>query len=94
MAASEQNPSEGVLAELRKTKLYAQKAAPAVVDWLTESRINAARISTSGSKIIMNGEAYSFGEYVHFGIGLKVLTDEEACVLFAEESEKKYLKRL
>ena len=42
----------------------------------------------------MNGEAYSFGEYVHFGIGLKVLAVEEACVLFAEESEKKYLKRL
>ena len=72
----------------------AEANTPAIVEWLTESRISGVRLSPTNSKVILNGEAYGEGEYVNFQLGLKVIRIEETRVLFADDSGKKYMKRI
>jgi cytoskeletal protein RodZ len=84
-------------AEAEAEAVAAAKAkanTPAIVEWLTESRINGVRLSPTNSKVILNGEAYGEGEYVNFQLGLKVIRIEEKRVLFADDSGKKYMKRI
>lgn len=72
----------------------AEAQMPAIVEWLSQSRINGVRISSTNSKIILNGEAYAEGEYVNFELGLKVIRIEETRVLFADDYGKKYKKQI
>ena len=72
----------------------AEANTPAIVEWLTESRISGVRLSPTNSKVILNGEAYGEGEYVNYQLGLKVIRIEETRVLFADDSGKKYMKRI
>ena len=84
-------------AEAEAEAVAAAKAkanTPAIVEWLTESRISGVRLSPTNSKVILNGEAYGEGEYVNFQLGLKVIRIEEERVLFADDSGKKYMKRI
>ncbi len=107
--AAQAESAPGIVEELRKAREAAEAKAEAeaaaaaraaaepkatIVEWLTQSRINGVKISDETSKVIMNGDAYAVGEYVNFGLGLKVLLVEEARVLFIDENGKKYMKRL
>ena len=80
--------------EAAEAKAQAEANTPAIVEWLTESRISGVRLSPTNSKVILNGEAYGEGEYVNFQLGLKVIRIEEKRILFADDSGKKYMKRI
>lgn len=79
--------------------LAAQKAAEAkpsqdIIQWLGKSKISGVRLSASGSKVILNNKAYTVGETVNVGLGLKVLIIQEKRILFIDGNGKKYLKQL
>lgn len=66
-----------------------------IIDWLSRSKVTGVRLSTSGnSKAIINDEAYSVGEYVHYSMGLKLIVIQESRLLFEDANGKRYMKRL
>jgi pyruvate/2-oxoglutarate dehydrogenase complex dihydrolipoamide acyltransferase (E2) component len=66
----------------------------AVIEWLGKSKISGVRLAGDASRVILNGEAFSIGEVVNFGLGLEVLFIEETRVLFEDSNGKRYMKRL
>jgi len=85
-------------AEAQAAQEAAQRAAAQpsqeIIDWLARAQISGVRLSANESRVILNGKSYLAGEYVHMGLGLKVLIIEEERVLFVDDNGKKYLKRL
>lgn len=97
----ESGPSSDVLNELRtaREEIEEQLKEPvrspqSIVEWLTKSRISAVRISPNGNKVIMNGNAYSVGEFANYTLRIKVLLIEKSRVLFEDENGKKYMKKI
>ena len=79
--------------QLAATKAAA-KPSQEIIQWLGKSKISGVRLSTSGNKVILNNKAYSVGETVNLGLGLKVLIIQEKRILFIDPNGKKYLKQL
>lgn len=79
--------------QLAATKAAA-KPSQDIIQWLGKSKISGVRLSTSGNKVILNNKAYSVGETVNLGLGLKVLIIQEKRILFIDPNGKKYLKQL
>lgn len=79
--------------QLAATKAAA-KPSQDIIQWLSKSKISGVRLSTSGNKVILNNKAYSVGETVNLGLGLKVLIIQEKRILFIDPNGKKYLKQL
>lgn len=79
--------------QLAATKAAA-KPSQDIIQWLGKSKISGVRLSTSGNKVILNNKAYSVGETVNVGLGLKVLIIQEKRILFIDPNGKKYLKQL
>lgn len=72
----------------------AAKPNPKVIDWLSKVTISGVRISGTESKVLLNEDAYGVGDTVNYSLGLKVYIIQEKRVLFIDQNEKKYLKRL
>lgn len=72
----------------------AAKPSQDIIQWLGKSKISGVRISEKGSKVILNNKAFTVGETVNVGLGLKVLIIQEKRVLFVDTNGKKYLKQL
>ena len=66
----------------------------AIIKWLGEAKITGVRISEDANKALINGRAYSAGETVHYGLGIKVLVIQEKRILFVDADGRKYLRRL
>lgn len=81
-------------AEAEAARLAATKPSDDIINWLSHAKVSGVRLSESGSKVILNGKAYSVGETVHYGLGLKVLVVQEERILFIDNNGKKYMKRL
>ncbi|MGJ8650384.1 MAG: hypothetical protein ACSHX4_08490 [Opitutaceae bacterium] len=81
-------------AEAEAARLAAAQPSNDIIDWLSQAKVTGVRLSESGSKVILNGKAYSVGETVHYGLGLKVLVVQEQRILFIDNNGKKYMKRL
>ena len=79
--------------QLAATKAAA-KPSQDIIQWLGKSKISGVRLSTSGNKVILNNKAYSVGETVNLGLGLKVLIIQEKRILFIDPNGKKYLKQV
>ena len=79
--------------QLAVTKAAA-KPSQDIIQWLGKSKISGVRLSTSGNKVILNNKAYSVGETVNLGLGLKVLIIQEKRILFIDPNGKKYLKQV
>lgn len=79
--------------QLAATKAAA-KPSQEIIQWLGKSKISGVRLSTSGNKVILNNKAYSVGETVNLGLGLKVLIIQEKRILFIDPNGKKYLKQV
>jgi rRNA maturation endonuclease Nob1 len=81
-----------------KEALAAQKAAAKpsedIITWLAHAKLSGVRMSKTDSKVILNGKAYSTGEFVNFKLGLKVMAIQKERVLFVDGNGKKYMKRL
>lgn len=71
-------------------------AAPsdAIIEWLGKAKVSAVRLSDTESKVILNGQTYTVGEFVNYKLGLKVLVIQEKRLLFVDKNGKKYMKRL
>lgn len=84
-------------AEAAAAAAAAAKAAvqpsQAIIDWLARAQISGVKLSPTESRVILNGKSYTEGEYVNFGLGLKVMIIEQKRVLFVDENDKKYLKQ-
>ncbi len=93
---------EAAEAKVATEAAAAQKAAATaiakpsqdIIQWLGQAKVSGVRISASGSKVILNNKAYSVGETVNFGLGLKVLIIQEKRLLFIDPNGKKYMKQL
>jgi rRNA maturation endonuclease Nob1 len=72
----------------------AAKPSEDIIQWLSRAKLSGVRLSKTDSKVILNGKAYSTGEYVNFKLGLKVMAIQDSRVLFVDGNGKKYLKRL
>lgn len=72
----------------------AAKPSQDIIEWLSRAQISGVRLSSTESKVILNGDAYAVGEYVNYALGLKVMVIQEERVLFIDENGKKYMKRL
>ncbi len=70
------------------------KHNPEIVQWLGGATINGVRLSASGSKVLINGKAYSVGDHAHYGLGIKVMVIEENRVLFIDKNGKRYVKQI
>ena len=92
-AAETKAAAEAKAAE-EATARAAAKPSQDIIDWLARAVISGVKLSDAESKVILNGDSYAVGEYVNFGLGLKVLIIQEKRVLFIDENEKKYMKRL
>ncbi|MEO0510594.1 MAG: OadG family protein [Verrucomicrobiota bacterium] len=96
-----EDPSD-VVEQLRLEREAVEKAAataaaepnPEIIDWLARAVISGVKLSGTGSKVILNGNSYSIGEYANATLGLKVMIIQEERVLFVDSNGKKYLKRL
>ena len=85
-SAGEDGPKQASDTAPRESKARA-------IEWLSEATINAVRLSADGGRALINGNAYSVGETVHYGLGLKILVIEENRILFADAQGRKYMKR-
>lgn len=65
-----------------------------IIDWLSRAQITGVKISTTESKVILNGKSYAVGEYANYNLGLKVMIIQEERILFVDANGKKYMKRL
>lgn len=65
-----------------------------IIDWLSRAQITGVKISTTESKVILNGKSYAVGEFVNYNLGLKVMIIQEERILFVDANGKKYMKRL
>ena len=72
----------------------AAKPSQDIINWLARAKISGVKISATESRVILNGKSYTAGEYVNFGLGLKLMLIQEKRVLFVDANDKKYLKRL
>lgn len=72
----------------------AAKPSEDIIQWLGTAKLSGVKISETESKAIINGNAYSVGEFVNFKLGLKVMIIQEQRVLFIDNNGKKYMKRL
>lgn len=72
----------------------AAKPSQDIIKWLSQAKVSGVRLSGKGSKVILNNKAYSVGETVNFGLGLKVLIIQEKRILFIDANGKKYLKQI
>lgn len=72
----------------------AAKPSQDIIDWLSRAQISGVKISTTESKVILNGKSYAVGEYVNYNLGLKVMIIQEERILFVDANGKKYMKRL
>ncbi|MDQ8208065.1 hypothetical protein QEH52_11135 [Coraliomargarita sp. SDUM461003] len=70
------------------------KPSQDIITWLGQAKLSGVKISTSESKVILNGKAYAVGEYVNYNLGLKVMVIQQERVLFMDNNGKKYMKRL
>ncbi|WPJ94479.1 hypothetical protein SH580_13670 [Coraliomargarita algicola] len=64
------------------------------IQWLGQAKITGVKLSDTASKVIINGEAYSVGDFVNYKLGLKVMVIQQERVLFIDNNGKKYMKRL
>lgn len=92
-AAEEQAQAAAAAAELAAARAAA-KPSEDIIAWLGNAKLSGVRISETASKVILNGKAYSPGEYVNFNLGIKVMVIQENRVLFVDNTGKKYMKRL
>lgn len=66
-----------------------------IIEWLSQAKVTGVRMSTEGnSKAIINNDAYSVGELVHYSMGLKLIVIQETRLLFEDANGKRYMKRL
>jgi hypothetical protein len=72
----------------------AAKPSQDIINWLARAKISGVKISATESRVILNGKSYTAGEYVNFGLGLKLMLIQEKRVLFIDKNEQKYMKRL
>ncbi len=94
VAAEAEAEAARVAAEAEAERIAAAQPSQEIIDWLSQAKVSGVRLSDSGSKVILNGKAYSIGETVHFGLGLKVRVIQEKRILFEDRIGKKYMKRL
>lgn len=105
VAAQAKAAANKALAVAEAAKIEAQVAAAAaaraaakpsedIIAWLGSAKLTGVKISDTENKVILNGEAYSVGEYVNFKLGLKVMIIQQERVLFVDNNGKKYMKRL
>jgi uncharacterized protein YneF (UPF0154 family) len=92
-AAEERAKAAAQAAELAAARAAA-KPSQDIIEWLGNATLSGVRISETSSKLILNGKAYSPGEYVNFSLGIKVMVIQENRVLFTDNMGKKYMKRL
>lgn len=102
--ALEREAIPAVVEELRKAREAAEAKAeaaraaaepnPEIIKWLSSAQITGVKLSTTESKVILNGKSYAVGEYVNYNLGLKVTIIQEERILFMDENGKKYMKRL
>lgn len=97
-ASQAQAEAEQAAAEAKAREEAAARAAAQpskeIISWLGAAKLSGVRISASGNKAILNGNAFSVGEYVNFKLGLKIMLIQEERVLFIDNNGKKYMKRL
>lgn len=72
----------------------AAKPSEDIIQWIGTAKVSGVKLSDKESKVILNGRAYSVGEYANFNLGLKVLIIQENRILFVDNNGKKYMKRL
>jgi uncharacterized iron-regulated membrane protein len=92
-AAADQALAAAQAAEAAAARAAAQPSQD-IINWLGSAKLSGVKLSDAESKVILNGEAYSVGEYVNFKLGLKVMVIQEKRVLFVDSNGKKYMKRL
>ncbi len=92
-AAAAKAAAEAKAAEKAAARAAAQPSED-IITWLGSAKLTGVRISETESKVIVNGNAYTVGEYVNFKLGLKVMIIQETRVLFVDNNGKKYMKRL
>lgn len=93
---------EAAEAKLSAEKEAAQKAAEkaaakpsqTIIAWIAEAKIAGVKLSNAGNKVLINGRAYRAGEMINYQLGLRVLVIEETRILFIDQNDKKYMKRL
>lgn len=94
--ASDAAQKAAAAATAQKAKEAAKAAAEpseAIYKWLREAKIMAVRVSSSGNKIILNGQTYAQGDIVNYELGLRCVIIQEGRVLFMDRNDKKYMKR-
>ena len=67
---------------------------PAIVEWLSQATVSGTLLSSSTSKMILNGTTYANGDYVNPQLGLRVMVIQEKRILFVDDKGQKYMKRL
>ena len=100
--AEAERQREAELAAAAAQKAAAEEAArkaaakpnPKIIDWLSKVTISGVRLSGTESKVLLNQDAYGVGDTVNYNLGLKVYIIQEKRVLFIDQNDKKYLKRL
>ncbi len=93
-AAAEAAAARKAEEEARRLAAAKEDANPSVIDWLSQAKVTGVRISESGSKVILNGKAYSVGETVNYRLGLKIMVVQETRLLFIDGNGVKYMKAL
>ncbi len=91
--AADQAEAEAKIAQEAAARAAA-KPSEDIITWLGSAKLSGVRLSETESKVILNGNAYSVGEFVNFKLGLKVMIIQEQRVLFIDNNGKKYMKRL
>jgi len=81
-------------AEAEAARVAAMPPNQMTLNWLEEAQVSGVRISSTESKVILNGKAYSVGDFAHYGLGLKVLSIEQDRIFFIAANGKKYMKQL
>jgi hypothetical protein len=65
-----------------------------IIQWLSRATVSGVRLSERENRVLLNGRAYTEGEFVNYTLGLKVLVIQETRILFVDPNDKKYMKRL
>lgn len=91
--AAQKAAAEATAQKAAEATKAAAEPSEAIYQWLRESKIMAVRVSSSGNKIILNGQTYAQGDIVNYELGLRCVIIQEGRVLFMDRNDQKYMKR-